>query len=111
MGVGTGATINRSRPARRRPSARYSTWRGGRCSGAQEHDRLPFHKLVAAVNPPGRPVPAVPGQGHLPGAWRSGASLPDLEVVPREMADPVMDLDLTADVSGETDRLRLEVLF
>ncbi len=45
------------------------------------------------------------------GAWRTGTSLPDLEVVPRELADPVMDLDLTVDVSGENDRLRLEVLF
>ncbi|PRY44812.1 non-ribosomal peptide synthetase [Umezawaea tangerina] len=81
--------------------------------GAQEHDRLPFHKLVAAVNPPrqaGR-FPLFQVKVTHQGAWRTGTSLPDLEVVPRELADPVMDLDLTVDVSGENDRLRLEVLF
>jgi amino acid adenylation domain-containing protein len=81
--------------------------------GAQEHDQLPFHKLVAAVNPPrqaGR-FPLFQVKVTHQGAWRTGASLPDLEVVPRELADPVTDLDLTVDVSGENDRLRLEVLF
>lgn len=81
--------------------------------GAQEHDRLPFHKLVAAVNPPRRPgrFPLFQVKITHQGAWRTGMSLADLEVVPRELADPVMDLDLMVDVSGETDRLRLEVLF
>ena len=81
--------------------------------GAQRHDRLPFHKLVAAVNPPrqaGR-FPLFQVKITHQDAWRTGVSLPDLEVVPRELADPVMDLDLMVDVSGETDRLRLEVLF
>ncbi|MFE7039529.1 amino acid adenylation domain-containing protein [Streptomyces atratus] len=81
--------------------------------GAQEHDRLPFHKLVAAVNPPrkaGR-FPLFQVKITHQGAWRTGVSLADLEVVPRELADPVMDLDLMIDVSGESDRLRLEVLF
>ncbi|MFI6053450.1 amino acid adenylation domain-containing protein [Streptomyces violascens] len=81
--------------------------------GAQEHDRLPFHKLVAAVNPPrkaGR-FPLFQVKITHQGAWRTGVSLADLEAVPRELADPVMDLDLMVDVSGENDRLRLEVLF
>lgn len=81
--------------------------------GAQEHDRLPFHKLVAAVNPPreaGR-FPLFQVKITHQGAWRTGVTLGDLTVVPRELADPVTDLDLTVDVSGETDRLRLEVLF
>ncbi|GGN93893.1 hypothetical protein GCM10011579_092840 [Streptomyces albiflavescens] len=81
--------------------------------GAQEHDRLPFHKLVAAVNPPrqaGR-FPLFQVKVTHQGAWRTGMRLGDLRVVPRELADPVMDLDLMIDVSGETDRLRLEVLF
>ncbi|WP_330349308.1 amino acid adenylation domain-containing protein [Streptomyces sp. NBC_00582] len=81
--------------------------------GAQEHDRLPFHKLVAAVNPPrvaGR-FPLFQVKVTHQGAWRTATRLGDLRVEPRELADPVMDLDLTIDVSGETDRLRLEVLF
>ncbi|MGH3763338.1 amino acid adenylation domain-containing protein [Actinophytocola sp.] len=81
--------------------------------GAYEHDRLPFHKLVAAVNPArkaGR-FPLFQVKITHQGAWRAGVSLPGLEVVPRELADPVMDLDLMVDVSGEIDRLRLEVLF
>lgn len=84
-----------------------------RVLGAQENDRLPFHKLVAAVNPPrqaGR-FPLFQVKVTHQGAWRTGMSLKDLEVVPRELADPVMDLDLMIDVSGENDRLRLEVLF
>ncbi|QES55688.1 hypothetical protein DEJ51_17165 [Streptomyces venezuelae] len=81
--------------------------------GAQEHDRLPFHKLVAAVNPPrqaGR-FPLFQVKVTHQGAWRTGTRIGDLRVEPRELADPVMDLDLMIDVSGETDRLRLEVLF
>jgi mycobactin peptide synthetase MbtE len=81
--------------------------------GAQEHDRLPFHKLVAALNPPrqaGR-FPLFQVKVTHQGAWRTGTRLGDLQVVPRELADPVMDLDLMIDVSGESDRLRLEVLF
>ncbi|MCX4762814.1 amino acid adenylation domain-containing protein [Streptomyces sp. NBC_01275] len=81
--------------------------------GAQEHDRLPFHKLVAAVNPPrqaGR-FPLFQVKVTHQSAWRTGMRLGDLQVVPRELADPVMDLDLTIDVSGEADELRLEVLF
>ncbi|MEU6979155.1 amino acid adenylation domain-containing protein [Streptomyces sp. NPDC046371] len=84
-----------------------------RVLGAQENDRLPFHKLVAAVNPPrqaGR-FPLFQVKVTHQGAWRTGMALKDLEVVPRELADPVMDLDLMIDVSGENDRLRLEVLF
>lgn len=84
-----------------------------RVLGAQENDRLPFHKLVAAVNPPrqaGR-FPLFQVKITHQGAWRTGMSLAGLEVVPRELADPVMDLDLMIDVSGENDRLRLEVLF
>ncbi|MFF9841338.1 amino acid adenylation domain-containing protein [Streptomyces sp. NPDC013740] len=84
-----------------------------RVLGAQENDRLPFHKLVAAVNPPrqaGR-FPLFQVKVTHQGAWRTGMALKDLEVVPRELADPVMDLDLMIDVSGENDRLRLEVLY
>ncbi|MFD1832908.1 amino acid adenylation domain-containing protein [Streptomyces desertarenae] len=81
--------------------------------GAQEHDRLPFHKLVAAVNPPrqaGR-FPIFQVKVTHQSAWRAGMRIGDLRVEPRELADPVMDMDLMIDVSGETDRLRLEVLF
>lgn len=83
------------------------------CLGAYEHDRLPFHKIVAAANPPrqaGR-FPLFQVKLTHQGAWRTGVSLPGLEVVPSEMADPVMDLDLMLDVSGEGDRLRLELLY
>ncbi|WP_433399639.1 amino acid adenylation domain-containing protein [Streptomyces sp. CA-146814] len=81
--------------------------------GAQEHDRLPFHKLVAAVAPPRRPgrFPLFQVKVTHQSAWRTGLRIGDLRVEPRELADPVMDLDLMIDVSGETDRLRLEVLF
>lgn len=81
--------------------------------GAQKHDRLPFHKLVAAVNPPrqaGR-FPLFQVKVTHQGAWRTAMSLGELEITPHELSDPVMDLDLTIDVSGEHDRLRLEVLF
>ncbi|MEV5546737.1 amino acid adenylation domain-containing protein [Streptomyces sp. NPDC052309] len=81
--------------------------------GAQEHDRLPFHKLVAAVNPPRRAgrFPLFQVKVTHQGAWRTAMRLGNLRVEPRELADPVMDLDLMIDVSGESDRLRLEVLF
>ncbi|MBL1285920.1 non-ribosomal peptide synthetase [Streptomyces sp. NPDC057067] len=81
--------------------------------GAQEHDRLPFHTMVAAVNPPRRPgrFPLFQVKVTHQSAWRTGMRIGDLRVEPRELADPVMDLDLMIDVSGENDRLRLELLF
>lgn len=80
---------------------------------AYEHDRLPFHKIVAAANPPRR-------AGHFPlfqvkatqqGLWGKGLSLPGVEVVPGEIAEPATDLDLMLDVSGEDGRLRLELVY
>lgn len=81
--------------------------------GAYEHDRLPFHKIVAAVNPPRK-------SGRFPlyqvklthqSAWRIGVTLQDLEVLPRLIPDRVMDPDLMLDMSGEADVLRLEMLY
>jgi hypothetical protein len=83
------------------------------CVGAYEHDRLPFHKIVAAVNPPRRPgrFPLFQVKLTHQSAWRTGVTLPDIEVVPSEISDPVMDQELMLDVSGESDRLRLELLY
>ncbi|HVB41303.1 MAG TPA: amino acid adenylation domain-containing protein [Streptosporangiaceae bacterium] len=84
-----------------------------RCLGAYEHEKLPFHKIVAAVNPPRR-------TGRFPlfqiklthqSAWRTGFSLPGLEVLPRLIPDPVMDPELMLDMSGESGALRLELLY
>ncbi|MFD7834766.1 amino acid adenylation domain-containing protein [Streptomyces sp. NPDC059761] len=83
------------------------------CLGAYEHDRLPFHKIVAAVNPPrkaGR-FPLFQVKVTQQSAWRTGVSLPDIEVTPTELAEPETDLDLLLDVSGETSRLRLELVY
>jgi hypothetical protein len=83
------------------------------CLAAYEHDRLPFHKIVAAVNPPrqsGR-FPLFQVKATHQSAWRTGVTLPGLEVTPREIPDPVMDPDLMLDMSGESDRLRLELVY
>jgi hypothetical protein len=83
------------------------------CLGAYQHDRLPFHKIVAAVNPPrqsGR-FPLFQVKATHQSAWRTGVALPGLAVSPREIPDPVMDPDLMLDMSGESDRLRLELLY
>ncbi|HEX6076190.1 MAG TPA: amino acid adenylation domain-containing protein [Micromonosporaceae bacterium] len=83
------------------------------CLGAYEHDRLPFHKIVAAVNPPrqsGR-FPLFQVKATHQSAWRTGVTLPGLQVSPREIPDAVMDPDLMLDMSGESDRLRLELLY
>ncbi|MFK0258207.1 amino acid adenylation domain-containing protein [Streptomyces sp. NPDC090445] len=83
------------------------------CLGAYEHERLPFHRIVAAVNPPrkaGR-FPLFQAKVTQQGAWRTGVSLPDIEVVPTELAEPETDLDLLLDVSGEASRLRLELVY
>ncbi|MBB4906171.1 non-ribosomal peptide synthetase [Actinophytocola algeriensis] len=84
-----------------------------RCLGAYEHDRLPFHKIVAAVAPPRRAgrFPLFQVKVTHQSAWRTGTSLPDIEVVPSDHGEPVTDLDLMLDVSGEHDRLRLELLY
>jgi mycobactin peptide synthetase MbtE len=83
------------------------------CLGAYEHDRLPFHKIVAAVNPPRRAgrFPLFQVKATHQSAWRTGVTLPGLQVLPREIPDPVMDPDLMLDMSGESDRLRLELLY
>jgi amino acid adenylation domain-containing protein len=83
------------------------------CLGAYEHDRLPFHKIVAAVNPPrvAARFPLFQVKVTHQSAWRTGVALRDIEVVPSDIAEPVTDLDLMLDVSGETDRLRLELLY
>jgi hypothetical protein len=83
------------------------------CLGAYEHDRMPFHKIVVAVNPPrnsGR-FPLFQVKVTHQSAWRGGVTLRDIEVVPSEMAEPVTDLDLMLDVSGEAGELRLELLY
>mgnify|MGYP001210454450 CR=1 FL=1 len=83
------------------------------CLGAYEHDRLPFHRIVAAVNPPrqaGR-FPLFQVKVTQQSAWRTGVSLPDIEVIPTELAEPETDLDLLLDVSGESSRLRLELVY
>lgn len=83
------------------------------CLGAYEHDRMPFHKIVVAANPPrnsGR-FPLFQVKVTHQSAWRGGVALRDIEVVPSEMAEPVTDLDLMLDVSGEDGELRLELLY
>jgi len=83
------------------------------CLGAYAHDRLPFHKIVAAVNPPRRAgrFPLFQVKATHQSAWRTGVTLPGLRVEPREIPDAVMDPDLMLDMSGESDRLRLELLY
>ena len=83
------------------------------CLGAYAHERLPFHKIVAAVNPPRRTgrFPLFEVKVTQQGAWRSSLHLPGIEVTAAEIAEPVTHLDLILDVSGEFDRLRLELLY
>ena len=83
------------------------------CLAAYQHERLPFHKIVAAVNPPrqaGR-FPLFQVKVTHQGAWRTALALPDIEVVPAEISEVAMDLDLMLDVSGETSQLRLELVY
>jgi mycobactin peptide synthetase MbtE len=83
------------------------------CLGAYEHERLPFHKIVAAVNPPrraGRP-PLFQVKVTQQGGWRSSLDLPTIQVTPAVIPEPVTHLDLVLEVSGELDRLRLELLY
>ncbi|CRK56743.1 Pyoverdine chromophore precursor synthetase PvdL @ Siderophore biosynthesis non-ribosomal peptide synthetase modules [Alloactinosynnema sp. L-07] len=81
--------------------------------GAYEHDRLPFHKIVAAVNPPRRAgrFPLFQVKLTHQSAWQGAIQLPNIEVMPSEISDPVMDADLMLDITGESDRLRLELLY
>lgn len=82
------------------------------CLGAYTHDRLPFHKIVAAVNPPrqaGR-FPLFQVKVTQQGAWRSSLRLPGIEVEPSEIAEAFTDLDLLVDVSEEAGRLRLDLV-
>ncbi len=84
------------------------------CLGAYEHERLPFHKIVAAVNPPRRTgrFPLFQVKLTHQSAWRTGFSLTDdIEVLPRLIPDHVMDPDLMLDMSGESSALRLELLY
>jgi mycobactin peptide synthetase MbtE len=83
------------------------------CLGAYEHDRLPFHKIVAAVNPPRQSdrFPLYQVKATHQSAWRTEVRLPGLEVLPRDIPDQVMDPDLMLDMSGESDRLRLELVY
>jgi mycobactin peptide synthetase MbtE len=84
-----------------------------RCVAAYENDRLPFHQIVAAANPPRR-------SGRFPlfqvklthqSGWRRPLALPDLTIEPVDLAEPVTELDLMLDMSGEDDQLRLELLY
>jgi mycobactin peptide synthetase MbtE len=83
------------------------------CLGAYEHERLPFHKIVAAVNPPRRAgrFPLFQVKVTHQGAWRSSLNLPGIRVTPAEISEPAIDLDLLLDVSGELDQLRLELVY
>lgn len=80
---------------------------------AYEHDRLPFHKIVAAVNPPRRAgrFPLFQVKATQQGLWGKGLTLPGIDVVPGEIAEPATDLDLMLDVSGEDSCLRLELVY
>ncbi|MEU5907124.1 amino acid adenylation domain-containing protein [Micromonospora sp. NPDC047467] len=80
---------------------------------AYAHDRLPFHKIVAAVNPPRRAgrFPLFQVKVTHQGAWRDALNLPGLSVEADVLSEPVTDLDLMLDVSGEHDRLRLELVY
>ncbi|MGI5499252.1 amino acid adenylation domain-containing protein [Lentzea sp. CA-135723] len=83
------------------------------CLGAYEHDRMPFHRIVAAVNPPreaGR-FPLFQVKVTQQGAWREGVSLPGVEMVPVALSEPETDVDLLLDVSGESSGLRLELIY
>src|SRR5262249_15221720 len=83
------------------------------CLGAYAHERLPFHKIVAVANPPRRAgrFPLFQVKLTHQTAWRRDISLPGTEVRPRAIRDQVMDADLMLDMSGEQDRLRLELLY
>src|SRR5207237_9792019 len=66
------------------------------CLAAYQHERLPFHKIVAAVNPPrqaGR-FPLFQVKVTHQGAWRTALALPDIVVVPAELPEAASDLDL-----------------
>ncbi|MDY7086136.1 MAG: amino acid adenylation domain-containing protein [Actinomycetota bacterium] len=80
---------------------------------AYANDRLPFHKIVAAVNPPRRSgrFPLFQVKVTHQGAWRDALTLPGLRVEAETLSEPVTDLDLMLDVSGEHDRLRLELVY
>lgn len=84
-----------------------------RSLAAYERDRLPFHRIVAAANPPRRAgrFPLFQVKVTQQGAWGGGLDLPDVTVEPEPVSEPVTDLDLMLDVSGETDRLRLELVY
>jgi non-ribosomal peptide synthetase component F len=83
------------------------------CLGAYEHDQLPFHKIVAAVNPPRRAgrFPLFQVKVTQQSGWQKAVTLPGVEVIPSGLSEPVTDLDLMLDVSGETSRLRLELVY
>lgn len=83
------------------------------CLGAYEHERLPFHKIVAAVNPPRRAgrFPLFQVKITQQGAWRSSLQLPGVQVTAAEISEPMIHWDLMLDVSGELDRLRLELVY
>ena len=83
------------------------------CIGGYANDRLPFHKIVAAVNPPrhtGR-FPLFQVKVTHQSGWRVPIEVPGLVIEPVEISEPVTDLDLMLDVSGEADRLRLELVY
>ncbi|WP_027341359.1 non-ribosomal peptide synthetase [Hamadaea tsunoensis] len=80
---------------------------------AYAQDRLPFHKIVAAVNPQRRAgrFPLFQVKITHQGGWRDTLTLPGLTVTADMHSEPVTDLDLMLDVSGEADRLRLELVY
>lgn len=83
------------------------------CLDAYRHDRLPFHKIVAAVNPPRRSgrFPLFQVKVTHQSAWRRTVAVAGLTIEPTEMSEPLTDLDLMLDMSGENDQLRLELLY
>jgi len=83
------------------------------CLGAYAHERLPFHKIVAAANPPRQAnrFPLFQVKLTQQGGWRSSLDLPGIEAMPADLPEPAMPLDLMLDISGEDAALRLELLY
>jgi acyl carrier protein len=83
------------------------------CLDAYAHDRLPFHRIVTAVAPPRRlgRFPLFQVKASQQAAWHTGPTLPGVEVVAGRVSEPATDVDLMLEVSDETTRLRLELVY